>query len=290
MTKTSPDLSGRERSALASGVSLSVAKAGPVEGPPLILLHGFPEGAWGWRDHLAPLAAAGYRVLAPDQRGYDLSDKPRGVDAYDLDRLASDVIALADAHGIGRFFVVGHDWGASVGWWLAERHPDRVSRLVALSAPHPRVWREAMETDPDQKRRSRYVGVLRLPWLPEALLRATGFKGLIDGFRASARPEAFDDAVIARYRAAWTRPGALTAMIHWYRALFRKDFGAPARIKPPVLVLWGEDEAFAIPRLAQASADLCASARVVMVPGAGHWLPHERPEIVLAEILAFLRE
>jgi epoxide hydrolase 4 len=154
-----------------NGIHLHVAEAGPADGPLLILLHGFPEYWRSWRHQIGPLASAGYHVLAPDQRGYNLSDKPSGIAAYDLDQLAADVVGLADATGAATFSIVGHDWGASVGWWLAGTMPHRVSRLVALAAPHPAVWREGMRSEPEQRRLSRYVGLFRLPWLPEFLAR-----------------------------------------------------------------------------------------------------------------------
>ncbi|MEW6268084.1 MAG: alpha/beta hydrolase [Thermodesulfobacteriota bacterium] len=155
---------------LANGISLGCTEAGPEDGRLVLLLHGFPEIAYAWRRQVPELAAAGFRVVAPDQRGYNESSKPRGVAAYDLDRLADDVVALADALSCRTFSIVGHDWGASVGWWTAGLHPERVERLAVLNAPHPAVWKHAMLHDPAQRKLSWYVQAFRIPWLPELLL------------------------------------------------------------------------------------------------------------------------
>ncbi len=273
-----------------NGVTLSVAVAGPADGPPAILLHGFPEFWFGWRDAVGPLAAAGYRVIAPDQRGYNLSAKPRGVRAYRLDALAGDVLALADHYGAQRFSLVGHDWGASVAWHVATKHPERLARLAILNAPHPAIWRRAMREDPVQKDKSRYVQALRIPLLPELLIKAGSYAGLENAFESAAHR--FAPKVMAVYRQAWERPGALTAMINWYRALFLEDLAVPApkSLTTPTLILWGDKDAFATPDLAELSAALCADARVAHFPGAGHWIVHDETEKVCEALVGFLRE
>jgi pimeloyl-ACP methyl ester carboxylesterase len=280
-----------EHSTIAvAGVPLHFVQAGPADGPLLFLLHGFPEFWFAWREHIAPLAQAGFRVVAPDQRGYNFSGKPRGVDAYRLDRLADDIFDLADALGGEAFQVVGHDWGASVAWWMATRRPARLRRMVALSAPHPAVWRRAMAEDRAQRQKSRYVQMLRLPWLPEALIKAGGYSGLAKAFATAARPEAFGPEILAEYQSAWRRPGALTATLNWYRALFRQDLPMPAAasLTSPTLVLWGDKDPYARPELANESAALCADARVVHFANAGHWLAHDEPAAVRDQLLNFL--
>ncbi|MGO8921286.1 MAG: alpha/beta fold hydrolase [Stellaceae bacterium] len=277
--------------AAADGTTLHLAEAGPADGPLVFLLHGFPEFWYGWRHQLGPLAAAGFRILAPDQRGYNLSDKPRDVGAYDLDRATADVLALADRLGRRRFSVVGHDWGAAVGWWLATRFPDRLERLAALNAPHPAVWREAMRSDPAQRRKSRYVQFFRLPYLPELLLRRRDFAALRQGLATASRPDAFGEADLARYRAAWSVPGALTGMLNWYRALLRTELppSSACRIAVPSLVIWGLEDAYAERKLADASLGLCERGRLVALERASHWVQHDEPERVGALLLEFLR-
>jgi pimeloyl-ACP methyl ester carboxylesterase len=274
------------------GVTLNVAQAGPNDGPLLVLLHGFPEFHGEWRDYIAALAAQGFHVLAPDQRGYNLSDKPAGVDAYRLDQLANDILELADHFGAASFQVVGHDWGAAVAWWIATIAPQRLKRFVVLNAPHPAVWRHAMAHDPVQRKLSRYVQTLRLPWLPEFLIRAGGYSGLAKAFASCARPQAFSTDVLATYHSAWKQPGALTAMLNWYRALFRQDLPMPAprSLAPPALVLWGDNDPYGRAVLAEQSAALCANARIVHFPAATHWIVHEESAAILKELSGFLEK
>lgn len=271
---------------------MHIAEAGPLDGPLLILLHGFPEFWFEWRDQIGPLAAAGFHVVAPDQRGYNLTAKPKGVAAYRLDLLADDICALADALGCsGPFQVAGHDWGASVTWWLATRRPERISRMAIMNAPHPAVWRKAMTEDPVQKKKSQYVQFLRTPVIPEFVVRSRGYKGLEDAFQSTIRPDAFGPEIMAQYQAAWRRPFALTATLNWYRALFAQDLPVPAAgsLAPPTLVLWGDRDPFGEVSLAEASAVLCADVQVVHFPNAGHWLPHDEPEAVNAKLVGFFK-
>ncbi len=212
-----------------NGITLYCAELGPTHGPLVFLLHGFPEYWYGWRHYIAPLARAGYRVVAPDQRGYGESDKPKGIAAYDLDVLAADMVGLADTLGRDRFAVVGHDWGASVGWWIARNYPTRVSQLAVLNAPHPAIWKYAMRHVPAQRRKSRYVGMMAMPWLPEFLVRTRNFNALVTALHSARRKDAFSKVDIEQYRQAWKKPGAVTAMLNWYRAFLRKGHAARER-------------------------------------------------------------
>ena len=274
----------------ANGVTLHVAEAGPSDGRVVILLHGFPEFWYGWRHQIDALAQAGCRVVVPDQRGYNQSDRPPGVAAYDLDVLALDIIGLADGLGARKLSLVGHDWGASVGWWIASRHPERLDRFAALNAPHPAVWMDAMRHDPQQRRKSRYVQAFRLPGLPEFLMRQRNFQALAAALRDGKRPEACSDADLALYRAAWSVPGALTAMVNWYRALLRKRVALAdaGRIAVPTRVIWGRADKFAIPELAERSAKLCERGSVTYLD-ASHWVQHDEPARVNELLLEFLR-
>jgi pimeloyl-ACP methyl ester carboxylesterase len=263
--------------------------AGPVDGPLVVLLHGFPEFWYGWRHQIEPLADAGFRVLVPDQRGYNLSARPREVGAYDLDLLAADILGLAEGVGRRRFSVVGHDWGASVGWWIATRHADRVDRLIAVNAPHPAVWVQAMRTDPEQRGRSRYVSLFRIPVLPEFLMRRENYKALVDALRESKRPDSWSDDVLNSYRAAWSISGALTGMVNWYRALLRKRLpDQPQRIAVPTRIIWGSNDKYAVRDLAERSLHLCDTASVEYLD-ASHWVQHDEPVRVAELICEFLR-
>jgi pimeloyl-ACP methyl ester carboxylesterase len=271
------------------GLTLHVRRAGPANGPPVVLLHGFPEFWYGWRRQMAALADAGYRVLVPDGRGYNLSDRPASVAAYGLDSLARDVTGLLDAEGYDTAAVVGHDWGAVLGWWLAMESPDRVDRLAVLNGPHPGALGDALRRSWDQRLRSAYTVAAQLPAVPEALFRAGNYALLTRVLTATSRPGTFPPEALSRYRAAWRRPGALTGMLNWYRAAGR-GLGAYRRrdeVTVPVLVLWGTADGALQPELAAASARLCANARVERVD-ATHWLQHERPAAVTDSLVAFL--
>ena len=279
----------RSRFVDGAGVRLHVVEAGPADGPVVVLLHGFPEFWYGWRRQIGPLARAGWRVWAPDQRGYNLSGAPRGVAAYDVDRLADDVEALIDAAGVASAAVIGHDWGAVVGWWLALRSPGRVGRLAVLNVPHPLAYKRFLPRSPRQMLKSWYVGFFQLPALPELGLRQLGTRALT----LTSASGTFSDADLARYRAAWARPGRARGMISWYRALARRLGGLQLddpTVRVPTLIAWGADDAFLDVRLATRSAAYCADVRLHVLDGVSHWVQHEAAETVNALLLDFLGE
>ncbi len=273
----------------AGAVSLDVLEWGAADAPPVVLLHGFPEAAFTWSRIAVPLADAGFRVLAPDQRGYARSDKPRGRGAYRLALLAADVIGLADALRIGRVDVVGHDWGALVAWHLGSRHAPRVRRTMIVNGPHPRAMRAHALRHPTQIARSLYIAGFQAPLVPEWAMRAHDHALLARALVASSRPGTFDDAMLARYRAAWSVPGALGAMLAWYRAmpLYGAD-DAVGRVPGPVHIAWGDRDRFLESALAEASATYCDDARITHFTDATHWLHHEQPEALVRLLLAFL--
>src|SRR5438876_9212599 len=172
-------------------VGLQAVAAGPNDGPVVVLLHGFPEFSYGWRQQIEPLAATGFRVVVPDQRGYNLSSKPSGVAAYALAELVSDVIAIADQLGKEKIFLTGHDWGAAVAWSAALLHPQRIAKLVVLNVPHPSVMRKFLSTRPRQVLRSWYMFSFQLPWLPEAFFSAFNFRFGSRVLLRSSRPGTF---------------------------------------------------------------------------------------------------
>src|SRR6266436_7908795 len=177
-----------------NGIRLNVAQSGPRDGRLMILLHGFPEFWYGWRTQIPALSAAGFRVWAPDQRGYNLSDKPPHVRDYRLDRLAADVAGLIDAAGRQRAIIVGHDWGGAVAWWLAANNPELVERLIIINVPHPLVMRRMIFSDPRQTLRSWYMFMFLLPWMPEWFARRRDWQGVVEGLVASSRLGTFTDA------------------------------------------------------------------------------------------------
>jgi pimeloyl-ACP methyl ester carboxylesterase len=273
-------------------VNLHTLLAGPPEGPLVILLHGFPEFWYGWRDQTLPLAQAGYRVAAPDQRGYTLSDRPPHLSAYRLDRLAGDVVGLMQALGREHASVVGHDWGGVVAWTAALLYPQHVTRLVVLNAPYHGVAPRVLWRNPTQLRMSSYILFFQIPLFAEAILRNNHWELLAQTLRRTSRPGVFSEAVIEQYRRAWWRPGAMTGMLNWYRALLRHPLPLPRRprISVPTLILWGARDIALSRPMAQLSAALCEHVRLVFFEDASHWVQHEKAQEVNNLLIEFLRE
>jgi pimeloyl-ACP methyl ester carboxylesterase len=268
-------------------VRLHYVEAG--EGPLVLLLHGFPEFWYGWRHQIPALAEAGFRVRAPDLRGYGLSDKPEGVAAYRVERLVEDVAELVRHAGAARAHVVGHDWGGVVAWYFAMLRPELLDRLAILNAPHPAAFaREIVK--PDQMLRSAYAAFFQLPVLPEAVLRAGGFALLKRVFRTEpARPGAFTDADIERYREAFARPGALTASLNYYRAAARYPRPRVRPVAAPTLLIWGEKDPHLTVRLTEGLEAWVPDLRVERLPEASHWVAADEPERVSRLLVDFLR-
>ena len=265
-----------------NGITLHVVQDGPKDGPLVILLHGFPEFWYGWRKQIAYLAAQGYCVWAPDQRGYNVSDKPKPMAAYSIDQLANDVIGLIDAAGRQQAHLVGHDWGAAVAWWVAAQCGDRLKSLVILNVPKGEVLFRTIATQPRQLLRSWYILFFQLPWLPQTLARLGNGRMLAASLRRSSRPGTFSDSDLDRYRHAWSQPGAVRSMINWYRAAIQKKVAVAGtgRIKIPTLVIWGVKDAFLLPEMAQASMKYCDNGKLVYLPEATHWVQHEEADRV----------
>jgi pimeloyl-ACP methyl ester carboxylesterase len=273
---------------VANGVRLHLVAAGPEDGPLVVLLHGFPEFWRAWERQLEPLARAGFRVVAPDLRGYGLSEKPPGVDAYRVGALQQDVAALIRALGRERAHVVGHDWGGIIAWALAIRQPEVIDRLVILNAPHPAAFRRAFRK-PEQRKRSWYIFFFQVPWLPERMLPRFGRWAL-----RGTNPAAYSERDRALYGEAWAQPGAATAMINYYRAMLRPG---PARkgqekkgeqVRVPTLVLWGERDAALLPELADGLERWVPGVRVVRFPRASHWVMRDEPVKVNNLLVEFL--
>jgi epoxide hydrolase 4 len=273
-----------------NGVRLHVVEAGPADGPPVLLLHGFPEFWYGWRRQIPALAAAGHRVWAIDQRGYNTSDKPAGVRPYAIDALAEDILGVIVATGHERVSVIGHDWGGVIAWTLAERAPHRLRRVAILNVPHPAVMQRRMRTDPRQLLRSWYVFAFQLPWLPEFGGRAGNWRSVVNAIRGSSRPGAFTDRDFDLYRQAWSQPGAYTAMINWYRAVLRHPprFDKHAMIETPTLLIWGARDKFIGRAAAPDSIARCRDGRLEFLEDATHWVQHEEPTAVNRLLLDWL--
>ena len=279
------------RDIVTNGVRLHCAIAGPVDGDLVIALHGFPEFWRGMTGVIVSLARAGYRVVAPDQRGYNLSEKPEGIDAYNVDEMALDVVGIIDAMGRESAHVVGHDWGAAVAWWLALTRPERVRRLVVINVPHPSVFAREVRGNKKQMRKSWYIFAIQVPAVPErvAFGRRTRqrFSRAIAG---TANPGSFTPDYLAQLREAWAQPGAAQGMLNWYRASVRRRPGrlTDKRVHVPTLIIWGRKDVALSDTMVQPSADLCDDVRVEWFDDATHWVLHDEPERTSALILDFL--
>lgn len=273
-----------------NGVKLHVVQAGQQDGPLVILLHGFPEFWYGWRHQIDFLVEQGYRVWMPDQRGYNLSDKPAGIEPYNQPVLADDVRGLIDAAGREKTFLVGHDWGAAVAWWTAMKHADRIEKLVILNVPHPIVSAMTIGKNWAQTRKSWYIFMFMIPRLPEAFSSANNWKGLIRSVEGSMKPGTISEDEWAKYREAWSQPGAFTAMVNWYRAAgkLRPKLPPQRQIIIPTRIIWGAQDVALIREAAQMSMEFVDHGDLHYLEDCGHFVQHEAPERVNPLIGEFL--
>jgi len=274
------------------GIRLHAVAAGPSDGRLVILLHGFPEFWYSWKAQIGPLAEAGFRVVVPDQRGYNISSKPPKVADYAIGNLVPDVLFIAGRLGREKFYLAGHDWGAAVAWATALFAPDRVKKLAILNVPHPAVFLRSVRTNPRQMRRSWYMAFFQLPRIPESWFSANNFAMGVKSLTASSRPGTFSAEDIDQYRRAWSNPGTVTAMISWYRAFFRARPALPTdpKVHVPTRILWGREDMFLLPEMAEQSLAYCDSAELTYFDDATHWLQHEEPEAVTAALIAHFRD
>jgi pimeloyl-ACP methyl ester carboxylesterase len=282
------------------GVKLHCAVAGEAAGgtdaPLMLFLHGFPEFWAAWRTPMAYFAARGWLCVAPDLRGYNLSDKPEGVEPYKAKHLVNDVLAVAAHFTQNKFVLVAHDWGGAVAWAVAIGHPQRLSRLVMINSPHPYLfWRE-LSNNPAQQKASEYMNVFRLP-KAERVLSENGYARLLSAFMH------LDETWRAELVAAWSQPGALTGGLNYYRAspLYPPTADDPGakklQFKPgdfmvrvPTLVLWGDRDTALLTGCVEGLAQCVPDLKVVRSPDASHWIVHEKPDLVNGEIEKFVRE
>jgi pimeloyl-ACP methyl ester carboxylesterase len=281
--------------ASVNGIRLHYAESGA--GELVIFLHGFPEFWYSWRHQLQALAPH-FHVVAPDLRGYNLSDKPANVEDYRLDVLVDDVIGLIDHFGARQAAIVGHDWGGGLSWAVAQKHPDRVSKLAVMQVPPAAAWRTNMRLR--QLLRSWYMFFFQLPRVPEWLISRNQFAGLDQVFKERvARRDTFSDADIAAYKEALQRPGALTAAVNYYRAnVFRVMRGGQRpeaasrqdnRIRVPTLFIFGEQDFAILPQTVKDVGNFIdAPYRELRIPDSSHWVQNEAAEEVNTALLAFL--
>ena len=288
------------RISLATGVTLKVAQGGPKDGEAIVLLHGFPESHRTWR-HVAPALADRYRVITPDQRGFGGSDKPEGVENYRSQETVADIFALADAYGIGRFTLVGHDWGGAIAWAAALQAPERLDRLVIVNAPHPHIFQRTVIEDADQRAASQYIRAFRNPMM-ERTIDAMGLDAFFEkGFGGHVSLATIPPEERQAYLDDWGQKGALTAMLNWYRAsalvVPATDEAEPRpawnrdpfpAVAVPALVIWGMRDKALLPIQLQGLETMVDDLTIVRIEDAGHFVPWEKPEPVIAAIRDFI--
>ena len=290
------------RVSLKTGVTLNVALAGDPANPAVILLHGFPESHRTWRD-IAPKLQNDFYLVMPDQRGFGASDQPQDEEAYRADVLVGDIFALADALALERFALVGHDWGGAISWAAALRGDPRLIALAIVNAPHPVVFQKSLIEDPAQRAASQYISAFRTPGF-EQIVERMGYEAFFDkSFGAHVDLSIIPDTEKRRYIDDWSRPGALTGMLNWYRGsrLVVPPPGVTAplpdwlssafpKVTVPTLVVWGMKDPALLPLQLDGLDELVEDLRVVRIPDAGHFAPWEAPEQVAAALAPFLAE
>ena len=288
------------RVGLSTGVTLNVALAGPEDAPPVILLHGFPESHRTWRG-VAPLLEDSFRLIMPDQRGFAGSDRPLDVDEYETDKLVGDIFALAEALGVERFALVGHDWGGAIAWPAAMRNDPRLTKLAIVNAPHPLIFQKSLIEDADQRAASQYINWFRVPEAEKAI-EAMGFEAFFQKtFMSHVELASVSEEEKQQYIAEWSQPGGMLPMLNWYRAtkLIVPPAGATVavpdfllrafpKIHVPTLVVWGMKDPALLPLQLEGLEALVDNLTVVKLPDAGHFAPWEAPDQVASALRDFL--
>jgi pimeloyl-ACP methyl ester carboxylesterase len=282
----------KHRRVRASGVELHCVELGARDDAPLMLfLHGFPEFWYSWRHQMREFADD-FHVVAPDLRGYNTSDKPAGRGAYGLDKLVDDVRALIVNLGYDKCVLVGHDWGGAIAWQFAHTHPEMLDKLVVMNLPHPVRFYEGLATAA-QLRRSWYIFFFQLPWLPEKLLSRDRYRTIAELFEKEAKnPDAFSDEDLEAYRQAASQPGALTAMLNYYRNILLQAFSFDpddyTPLEVPTLLIWGEDDSALGKELTYGTERFVRDLQIAYIPECSHWVQQDRPAIVNRHMRSFV--
>lgn len=277
----------------ANGLTFEVAQAGAGDHLALCL-HGFPELNYSWRHQMSTLARMGYRVWAPNQRGYGGTTKPVGIAHYTVDKIVADAAALFDASGASQLTIIGHDWGGAIAWLFAINKVRPIERLVVMNLPHPHCFAAALRHWP-QRLRSWYMVAVQLPWLPEWWLARNDAIAIREAFANMAVDKSrFPDNVLDVYANAALKPGALTAMLNWYRAALRyrdcMQIGNDGQVDVPVLVIWGEQDTALGLKTLDGTDRYVADLTIRRLPGVSHWVQQEAPEAVNAILAEWLPE
>lgn len=275
-----------------NGINLHVVQHGPHEGELVLLLHGFPEFWYGWHKQLTYFANQGYRVWAPDQRGYNLSDKPKKVSAYEMTHLVQDIVGLIKASKKEKVILVGHDWGGIVAWRVAREYPELIKKLIILNAPHSGALRTHIKKHPTQLLKSSYILFFQLPKVPEMILKSSHGENAAEALRKTSNEGTFSDDDLKEYRSAWAKPRAMQSMLNWYRANAKSMTSSEIskRVSVLTLILWGENDQFLGKELATESLKYCDNGKGILISEATHWLHHEEPDRINSMIHSFIKD
>lgn len=287
--KPPPDISEPDHAFVrANNLTFHIAQI-ERSAPLVLFLHGFPECYYSWRHQMPAVSRVGFRVWAPDLRGYNLTDKPRGIGAYHLNALELDVYELLNAAGADKAILVGHDWGALIAWRFAMDYPERLDKLVIMNVPHPACYGTGFRM-PSQWLKSWYIGAFQIPYLPERLMSRNA-RRVAEGLRwGSVRKQAFNDADIAVYAKAIAQPGVMRAAINYYRALARWGFRLPVkRIDVPTMMVWGEQDLALRQELTYGTEKWVTDFRIHYIPDCGHWVQNEAPDVVNQLLVDFIK-
>ncbi|HEY5002846.1 MAG TPA: alpha/beta hydrolase [Ktedonobacteraceae bacterium] len=280
----------QHRDIITNGIRMHYVTQGT--GPLIVLLHGFPEFWYSWRHQILFLAEQGYRVVAPDLRGYNDTDKPRK--GYTVSTLLRDIVGLIKGLGEEKAIIIGHDWGGVLAWAFALKYPQMTDRLIVLNAPHPAAFARDLRTL-SQLRKSWYAFAFQIPWLPEFLL-GRNHAALIGKmlYASAVQKTAFPSEVLAIYQDAMSKPGALRASINYYRATFRNPFSTGGKsekiINAPTLLIWGDQDVALGINLTRGLEAWVPNLKIEHIPDSGHWVQQEKPDEVNTLLLDFLSE
>lgn len=275
-----------------NGLNLHVIDQGNADLPIIIFLHGFPEFWYSWRKQVPFFLKHGYRVVVPDQRGYNLSEKPKKVRDYAVENLVKDILELIREISRDKIYLVAHDWGAAVAWRIASQNPELLIKMVIINLPHPSVMRETLKKNPVQMMKSWYIAFFQLPFIPETFLQFANFKLLEMTLLKTSSKGTFTKEDITEYKRAWQNRGTVTSMLNWYRAI---KYRTKSSIKSPVisiptLIIWGEKDAALDKSMAKKSLKYCSDGKLISLPDATHWAHQDKSELVNQKILEHFRE
>ncbi|ELS01592.1 putative hydrolase or acyltransferase of alpha/beta superfamily [Xenococcus sp. PCC 7305] len=260
------------------------------KGPLMLMLHGFPEFWYSWRSQIWEFAQD-HKVVALDLRGYNKSDKPQDIKAYAIAELVKDVKDVITGLGYARCILVGHDWGGAIAWNVAYAHPEMLDKLIVMNLPHPAKFSEALRSNPQQMLRSWYTVFFQLPWLPEFLLQLNGYQAISNAFRDFVIDKnVFTTQDLEAYKKAAAAPGALTAMVNYYRNIFPqillpRDWDV---LEVPTLMIWGENDKFLGKELTYETQDYVKNFQLQYIPNCSHWVQQEKPDLVNQYMREFL--